>query len=77
MLSLGLKVTINTDDPSISQIRLSDEYRLACDDLGLSINALRDRVLLAAQSAFLPENERQHLSEALASEFDQAVQQVD
>jgi adenosine deaminase len=35
-LEAALFVTINTDDPSISQITLSDEYRLAVENLGLS-----------------------------------------
>jgi adenosine deaminase len=65
MISLGLNATINTDDPSISQIKLSDEYRLACEDLGLSIKTLQERVLAAAQAAFLPGEERQRLVESL------------
>jgi adenosine deaminase len=73
MISLGLNATINTDDPSISQITLSDEYRLACEDLGLSLETLRERVLAAAGAAFLPENERQLLGEELAREFDKII----
>ena len=69
MISLGLNATINTDDPSISQIKLSDEYRLACEDLGLSVKTLQERVLAAAQAAFLPEEERQRLVESLTEEL--------
>ena len=43
MLEAGLNVTINTDDPSISQIELSDEYRKANQDLGVTLGALRQR----------------------------------
>lgn len=71
MLSLGLKATLNTDDPSISQIKLSDEYRLACEDLGIPQQVLKERVLIAAEAAFLPEEERQQLREALAQEISQ------
>jgi adenosine deaminase len=71
MAALGLNVTINTDDPSISQIQLSDEYYRACNDLGLSLDHLRQRVLAAAQAAFLPEEERQRLIQSLAQEFPQ------
>jgi len=71
MLSLGLKATLNTDDPSISQIKLSDEYRLACEDLGVPQQALKERVLIAAEAAFLPEEERQQLKTALAQEISQ------
>lgn len=69
MLEMGLNVTINTDDPSISQITLSDEYRYACEVLNISWPALRDRILAAAMAAFLPENEKKALLEALNVEF--------
>ena len=69
MLSHGLNATINTDDPSISQIRLSDEYRLACEDLGLPQHVLQERVLAAAKAAFIPEKERRPLLERLEAEF--------
>lgn len=71
MLSKGLDVTLNTDDPSISQITLGDEYCLACEYLGLSLEALRERLLTAAGVAFIPQNERQRLVERLTTEFPQ------
>jgi adenosine deaminase len=69
MLSNGLNVTLNTDDPSISQIRLSDEYRKFCEELGFPLSVLRERLLSAAQAAFLPEGERQTLVQQLSREF--------
>jgi len=71
MLALGLDVTINTDDPSISQIALSDEYRVACTELGLSFNTLRERVLAAAQATFLPEPDKAALVESIEEGFSQ------
>jgi adenosine deaminase len=73
MLARGLNVTLNTDDPSISQIVLSNEYRLAVEEMGLSLEELRQRVLAAARAAFLPENERRELVQTLEKEFDQAL----
>jgi adenosine deaminase len=61
MLARGLNVTINTDDPGISQIDLSHEYRLAAETFGLGLAGLRERVLAAAQAAFLPEGQRRML----------------
>jgi len=58
---MGLNVTINTDDPSISQITLGEEYQLVCQDLGLPINILRERVLAAVSASFLPEGEKVEL----------------
>lgn len=69
MLSAGLNVTLNTDDPGISQIRLSDEYQKFCEGLGFAPETLRERVLAAARSAFLPEAERQALVDRLSAEF--------
>lgn len=61
MLESGINVTIDTDDPSISRITLSHEYQVVCEDLGLSQAALKDRILAAAQAAFLPLGERESL----------------
>jgi adenosine deaminase len=58
MLAEGLNVLINTDDPSICQITLSDEYRRACNELGLPFSSLRELVLAAGRAAFLPEFDR-------------------
>lgn len=57
MLDAGLTVLLNTDDPSICQITLSDEYRRACNDLGLPMSSLRDCILAAGRAAFLPQIE--------------------
>ncbi len=67
MLDQGLNVTVNTDDPSISRITLSHEYHVVCDDLGVPLDQLKQRILAAAQAAFLPEKER----EALVARFKQ------
>lgn len=65
MIKLGLNVTINTDDPSISQITLSDEYQLACETMGLSFEDLHERIYAAAQASFLPDAEKLALMQAL------------
>ncbi len=70
MINLGLNVTINTDDPSISQITLSDEYEAAGEELGLQVDTLRQRILAAAQAAFLPPAEKDSLIQALKTELD-------
>jgi adenosine deaminase len=69
MVKRGLNVTINTDDPSISRITLSHEYHVVCDDLGLSAEALKGRILAAARAAFLAEEERGQLVEQLSEEM--------
>lgn len=61
MLDAGLNVTFNTDDPSISQITLGNEYRLAVQDLKIPLDTLKQRILAAAAASFLPENEKNKL----------------
>jgi adenosine deaminase len=69
MIQNGLRVTLNTDDPSISKITLSDEYRLAENELGLSPQTLRDCVITAAQAAFLPQEERDQLVQNILESY--------
>ncbi len=53
--------TINTDDPALSNITLTDELALVHLGLGLSLATLKTNVLNAARAAFLPEDERRGL----------------
>ena len=69
MLTSGLNATLNTDDPSISQITLSYEYQQVCEELGVPLSRIAGRVLASARAAFLPENERQALLASLAKEL--------
>ena len=71
MIQAGLNVTLNTDDPSISRITLSDEFRLAVETLGLpgGSDGLSRMVLQAANAAFLPEAERSQLVIRLAAQL--------
>ena len=60
---VGIRVTINTDDPSISNTTVTDEYLVALRGIGIPLRAIRQMVLTAAEAAFLPEAERQRLVE--------------
>lgn len=60
---VGIRVTINTDDPSISSTTLTDEYLVASGVIGIPLRAIRQMVLTAAEAAFLPRAERQRLVE--------------
>lgn len=70
MIESGLNVTFNTDDPSISQITMGNEYRVAVDDLKISHEVLQQRILAGAQASFLPEVEKKKLVCALKKEFE-------
>jgi len=73
MLAAGLNTTLNTDDPSISQITLGGEHQLACEQLELPLTVLKRCLLSAIQAAFLSEAERAALSQRLAAEFDRTA----
>ncbi len=69
LIDAGLNVTINTDDPSISRITLSHEYYTACEELHLQPNALRKRIVAAAQAGFLSEVEKTKLVAQLTQDL--------
>lgn len=69
MLQAGLNVTLNTDDPSVSRIDLSHEFKLVREDLGVPLDMLKERVLAAAQAAFLPQDEKSTLVQDLRKEL--------
>jgi len=69
MLREGINVTICSDDPSISQITLTDEYHRVCEDMDLNQSRLKERILAAARAAFLPDQERHKLIDELKLEL--------
>ena len=74
MLKAGLNATINTDDPGISQISLGDDYALACDRIGISLEALQGRIIAAARAAFLPPGERESLAASLKEQLESMIE---
>ena len=73
MLDLGLLATLNTDDPSISDCTLTDEYEIAIKKLRIGYPSLRQTILTAANSTFLPPLKRQ----ALVKKFDDLLPKID
>ena len=65
MVQAGLQVTLNTDDPGISNICLSTEYALAVEELGFSMVSLTGFILTAVQASFLPRREKTALEHDL------------
>lgn len=61
----NLLTTINTDDPSVCDVTLSDEMVDAIEHMDLSFEDLKKNTLYAARAAFLPPPER----EALVARF--------
>jgi adenosine deaminase len=69
MIDAGLNATINTDDPSISQITLTDEFRKAGETLDIPMNVLKQRVQAAALASFQPDAERKRLTDQLRKQL--------
>ncbi len=69
MLAAGLNVTLNSDDPGIQRIRLSDEFRVAREVLRVPRSTLEGMVLAAAEASFLEEERKMALLEELTREF--------
>ena len=70
LFDAGLRVTLNTDDPTFFDTTLNDEYRLAARMFGFDADELSTLVLNAARAAFLPEHERAVLRRRIADEID-------
>ncbi len=66
----GIRVTLNTDDPGISGITLTDEYALANQEMGLRLDELRQIMLNGVAAAFLPDEEKEALGHKLLDEWD-------
>lgn len=61
LLARGLAVTLNSDDPGISGIDLTHEYRIAASELGLSESQIHRLQANAVEAAFLTPEERRTL----------------
>ena len=61
-----VRVTLNTDDPAISNITLTDEFELAAREYNLTPIQIRELLLNAAAAAFAEPSIRAELAKALA-----------
>jgi adenosine deaminase len=63
LFHMGVLTTINTDDPSISDTTLTDEYNVAVETMGFSVNEIQQMIVNSAHAAFLPPDEKKNLTE--------------
>lgn len=66
----GVLTTINTDDPLLCNITLTDEIVNTIQLMGMSMKEVQQSMLRAARSTFLPDDEKQQL----VQEFEEAFQ---
>ncbi|MDD2331319.1 MAG: adenosine deaminase [Candidatus Cloacimonetes bacterium] len=70
-IDYGLRVTLNTDNRTISSTTLTDEYMLAIELLGLDYATIKYVILNGFKSAFVPYKERVKLINETLREFEE------
>ncbi len=63
MLAAGLQATINTDDPTVEDVTLTDEYETCIHHLGLTPEQIHATLRTAVRAAFLPTPEKHRLTQ--------------
>jgi len=58
LFDLGVRVTINSDDPEVLNTNLNNEYRIAHDVLGMTFDDLVACNRYACEASFIPESAR-------------------
>ncbi|HXD11679.1 MAG TPA: adenosine deaminase [Anaerolineales bacterium] len=61
LFDLGVKVTINSDDPEVLETNLNNEYRIAHEVLGMSMDAIAICNRYAYEASFIPAEEKQRI----------------
>ncbi|WP_326719233.1 hypothetical protein OHT59_06695 [Streptomyces sp. NBC_00243] len=69
MIDAGLNVVLADDDPGLFPTTLTDEYRIAAEDLGLDRPKLRAMALAGVDACWLPDNEKAALRERFLTEL--------
>jgi len=67
----GIRVTVNSDDPSMFGTDMNNEYLQLHEHLGFTVPELFQLSLNAVDSAFLPPEKREELREALLEEYEE------
>lgn len=68
-LKQGIAVTVNTDNMTVSGTTLQNEYRLLQAQFGLSTDTLQAIACNAAEVAFLPAGQKEHLKNQIKENF--------
>ncbi len=72
LLALNLRVTINTDDPSISDTTLTDEYMTAMLAMGVTLEQIKLAILTGVAGSFQPPDERERMMDWFRKELGMA-----
>ncbi len=61
LFDLGVRVTINSDDPEVLETNLNNEYRIAHEVLGMSLDEIKTCNRYAVEASFLPDAQKKKL----------------
>ena len=71
LVEAGVALTLNTDDPLLCGVDLTEEYARAHERCGLSLEQLRDVALQGAKAALLPAAARCELIQRVTAAWDE------
>jgi len=63
LFDLGVKVTINSDDPEVLETNLNNEYRIAHEVLGMSMDEIATCNRFAYEASFVPDDQKKRIWE--------------
>ncbi len=61
LFDLGVRVTINSDDPEVLDTNLNNEYRIAHEVLGMGMDEIARCNRYACEASFLPEQKKKRI----------------
>lgn len=67
LYDLGVKVTINSDDPEVLETNLNNEYRIAHEILGMSLDEIAACNRYAVDASFVPDDHKNRVRAAYFS----------
>ena len=70
LFDLGVRVTINSDDPEVLETNLNNEYRIAHEILGMSLDDIATCNRYAYEASFIPEAAKQKIWDKRFAETD-------
>jgi adenosine deaminase len=61
LFDLGVKVTVNSDDPEVLETNMNNEYRIAHEVLGMSMEEIATCNRYACEASFIPEETKKRI----------------
>jgi len=70
MFDLGIRVSVNSDDPLFFNTTITDEYKVLRDHLGFTGDELKQVTLHALEGAFLSEADREKIRAEIERDYE-------